>query len=233
MPITYCLIHDRHEGPGLIKTWSRANDYTFKAISVYNDVPMPNIGPLDLIVVMGGPMNIYEEVKYPWLAREKAFLTQCIKDGNQLIGICLGAQLLAERLGATVTTNGKKEIGWYDIEWTDKALEHPYFSGISRNEIVFHWHGDTFSIPPEAIHLATSKACKNQGFLWREQVLGLQFHPEITASLLEEFIQANRNELKCTGPFIQTAGRIKLLSEKNIPDRKALFSILDRFTHKR
>ena len=149
-------------------------------------------------------MGVHEEQKYPWLSDEKEFIKQCLKSGVKIVGICLGAQLLADVLGAKVYRNGQKEIGWYPIEWERESLKHTLFDFFPKQQKVLHWHGDTFDIPENATNLAVSSACDHQGFLYQDRVLGLQFHLEMTKQSLYDLIQNSRGELSRGGRYIQT-----------------------------
>ena len=132
------------------------------------------------MIVMGGPMNIYEEKKYPWLLREKCFIEDATKTGKVVIGICLGAQIIADVLGANVYAGEHKEIGWFPIFRTKEAGESIVFRDFPSELEVFHWHGDSFDLPSGCIRLAESAACPNQAFIYDERVVGLQFHLEVT-----------------------------------------------------
>lgn len=233
MPSIFCLTHTSHEGPGLIEDWAQETGLPFHIIPVYNGSSFPEPEPSDGIVVMGGPMNIYDDQLYPWLIKEKLFLTRYISNGNKILGICLGAQLLADRLGARVTGNEYPEIGWFDINWSNEALKHPYFSDCRTTERYLHWHGDTFEIPPGSLHLASSEVCKNQGFLWNSQVLGLQFHPEIAEEALRKMIMGNKSDLEQNSPYIQSEEQIINGSGLYCSDSETLFKLLDRFINKR
>jgi GMP synthase-like glutamine amidotransferase len=180
---------------------------------------------------MGGPMSVNDEKKYPWLAAEKKLIRQAIAEDKTVIGICLGAQLIAESLGAKVYQNDQKEIGWFPIKLTSEAIQHKLFFNLQNPITVFHWHGDTFDIPGNAIHLATSKACKNQGFLYQNKILGLQFHLETTKESLHQMIINGRDEL-VNGQYIQTEKEIENTPEFFEENRKFLFSLLDRLAKK-
>ncbi|GAB6076562.1 glutamine amidotransferase-related protein [Desulfurobacterium crinifex] len=146
----------------------------------------------DILVILGGPMGVYEEGKYPFLKYEKELIEQFYKSGKKVLGVCLGAQLIANTFGANVY-KGKfgKEIGW-DFIYPQDHLEIIY-----QNEIeVFHWHGDTFDLPECAVRMASSVKYRNQAFRIGNQVVGLQFHLEITPEDLEKWIDAYREELE-------------------------------------
>lgn len=144
------------------------------------DEEFPADTDFDLLVIMGGPMNIYEDEQYPWLKQEKAFIKKVINSDKFVLGICLGAQLLADVLGAKVYKNDFSEIGWFPVEVDNEALKVPVMSGFSSEIQAFHWHGDTFDIPQDSIRLGSTEGCKNQGFIYKDRVIGLQFHLEIT-----------------------------------------------------
>lgn len=195
--------HVPYEDPGYILDWCNRNDVRVSFTRFYENEPVPEPGNFDCLVVMGGPMGVYDEKEFPWLSAEKEIIASAIKNNIPVLGICLGAQLLATVLGAPVYKNSEKEIGWFDIYFTQ--LEHmPSFfkNRQSQSMKVFHWHGDTFDLPENAILLATSEACKNQAFLYGDRVIGLQFHFEVTEASLESMIGYGRNEL-VKGRYIQ------------------------------
>jgi GMP synthase-like glutamine amidotransferase len=176
---------------------------------------------------MGGPMGAYDEKKYDWLASEKQLIKNAIRCDKTVIGICLGAQLIAQVLGAKVYPNQHKEIGWFPIQLSDEAIANKLFKGLSKTLTVFHWHGDMFDLPTDATHVASSKACKNQAFLYNEKVIGLQFHFEMTEAALQKMIE-NGNEELVPGSYVPTAERS--LNNRNLIEnnKRVLFDLLDR-----
>ncbi|HEV3137011.1 MAG TPA: type 1 glutamine amidotransferase [Pirellulales bacterium] len=140
------------------------------------------------LVVMGGPMNADETDRYPFLATEIDWLRQAVAAGLPTLGICLGAQLLAKSLGARVFRNRVKEIGWHDLELLPTALADPLLAGSRTRETVFQWHADTFDPPPGAVHLARSALCEQQVFRYAANAYGLQFHLEITAEMVADWL---------------------------------------------
>jgi GMP synthase-like glutamine amidotransferase len=146
-----------------------------------------------MLIVLGGPMSVNDEDTFPWLVAEKQFIRDAVNAGKSVLGICLGAQLIACTLGAKVYTNDIKEIGWFPIEGTSSG-DSLTFSFPATLE-VFHWHGETFDLPPDAIRLASSQWCKNQAFQVGTSVIGLQFHLETTPESVEEIISHCRGEL--------------------------------------
>ncbi len=154
-------------------------------------------------MLMGGPMNIYEEVKYPWLANEKRFIEKAISAGKAILGVCLGAQLIADVLGAKVRRNRYEEIGWFPVWKTQEANGSRLFQGFAQEIEAFHWHGDTFDLPPGAIHVARSAGCEHQAFVYNERVIGLQFHLEITRRGGRRLVEHSKEEV-VEGLFVQS-----------------------------
>src|ERR1051325_8038062 len=151
--------HVAFEDLAEIEVWARQNHHTVTATRLYRNEPLPGLGDLDALVVLGGPMNIYEEEEYPWLVEEKRLIGDAIAAGKRVLGICLGSQLIADVLGARVVRNPEKEIGWFPITLTDAAFNLPLLAGLPRTFPVFSWHGDTFPLPHNATHLAASEPC--------------------------------------------------------------------------
>ena len=180
---------------------------------------------LDWLIIMGGPMSVNDEKKYPWLKDEIQFINNAILSGKTVIGICLGAQLIAKALGAKVYKNNNKEIGWFNIKFTPEVESIKHFRGFKREEKVFHWHGDTFDLPDNAVLLASSEACENQAFIINEKVLAMQFHLETTKQSLEEMINNGRNEL-VKSDYIQS-DESQLINEDLInQNNELLFGLL-------
>lgn len=140
-------------------------------------------------------MGVYEEVQFPWMKEEKDFIRKSIETGKIVLGICLGAQLIAEALGAAVFKNEYREIGRFPIDRKINANESAFAEVFPETLDVFHWHGDKFEIPKGAKLLASSEACRNQGFILDSRVVGLQFHLEITPESATALIQNCRSEL--------------------------------------
>ncbi|WP_438432774.1 type 1 glutamine amidotransferase [Gorillibacterium sp. sgz500922] len=197
------LQHIPLETPGSLLEWAKEAGHTMTRTLFSACEPLPEHAEVDGLIVMGGPMNIYEEEAYPWLRAEKAFIRQTIEQHKPVLGICLGSQLIADAIGGKVTANPEPEIGWWPIEWKADALNHPLFARFPRQATVFHWHFDTFSeLPPEARVLASSAACGRQAFVYGDRVVGLQFHLENTPELLKGYVEAARSDWPA-GPYIQ------------------------------
>ncbi|MBN1589011.1 MAG: type 1 glutamine amidotransferase [Pirellulales bacterium] len=146
------------------------------------------------LIILGGPMNADEVEKYPFLAPEVDWIRQAVGRELPVLGICLGSQLLAKALGATVRPNGRKEIGWYSIELTEVAEHDSLFAGCAAKQTVYQFHGDTFTLPRGAVHLAQSPWCKNQAFRFGRHAYGLQFHIEVTRQMAEDWLAQPDNQ---------------------------------------
>ena len=197
------LQHVPFEGPGFIESWALVRGHRLTATRLYAGHRLPATEEFDWLFILGGPMNVYEESRYPWLAREKRFIGEALREGKVLIGICLGAQLLACVLGAKVTRNPCVEIGWYPVQKASQASQSSLSGFLPDSFPAFHWHGDTFEIPRGAVHLARSEACENQAFAFDERVVAFQFHLESTRESVENLIHSCPEDL-AEGPFIQS-----------------------------
>jgi GMP synthase (glutamine-hydrolysing) len=187
--------HVPFESPGHIEQWAKQRHHAQTLTRFYAGDGIPPIADIDWLIVMGGPMGVYDTARYPWLDNEKGFIRQCINEKKLVTGICLGAQLIAAALGAAVYPHISKEIGWYPVHLTEAGKADSIFSELPDTFTVLHWHGDTFDLPEGATLLASSSVCRNQAFLFKERTLGLQFHFETTPATLALMIENCRSEL--------------------------------------
>ena len=189
------LQHVPFEGLGSMEPHLTARGHELSYSALYRNEIDHDPADLDWLIVLGGPMGVHDEHVHPWLADEKQFIRTVIAAGKPVLGICLGAQLLAEVLGARVYQNQHREIGWHPIR-REAEPGNSAIAAVFPDECnVFHWHGDTFDLPDGAVHLASSEACRNQGFIWDGRVVGLQFHLETTQSTAEDLIAHCPDEL--------------------------------------
>jgi GMP synthase-like glutamine amidotransferase len=195
--------HVPFEGLGSIADWLSQRGHQIDCTRFYAEERLPDPDKPDFLVIMGGPMSVNDEVTYPWLISEKQFIRQFIAAGKPVLGICLGAQLIASAMGARVYPSPRKEIGWHHIESTECA-DPPLFG---NRETVFQWHGETFDLPEGARHLARSEVCENQAFALGDRVIGLQFHLETTPESAALLVSHCGEEL-VAGPTIQSARQI-------------------------
>ncbi len=202
----HCLQHVPFEGIGHIEVWAEKNNHSLSFTRFFEDVTLPPQDDFDWLVVMGGSMNIFDD-GLSWLNVEKRFVKETINSGKIIVGICLGAQLIAHVLGAKVYANSQKEIGWWPVSTTQEGRESGLLNDFPDEFITFHWHGDTFDTPEGAINLLSSAVTPNQAFLYDDRVLALQFHFETTTRSLDEITSNCRDEL-IDAPFIQTEKEI-------------------------
>ncbi|MDP6925124.1 MAG: type 1 glutamine amidotransferase [Candidatus Scalindua sp.] len=184
------------EGPGTIGGFLDDDGIPYNVIDVFNEEPLPNsLSNTSAVIVLGGPMNVYEEEKYTFLKQEDEFLKEVIEEGLPTLGFCLGAQLIAKATGALVKQNPQKEIGWFSVSVTGEGSDDPLFRGFQEEFDVFQWHGDTFDIPEDAVRLAESELCPNQAFRVGSNIYGLQFHVEVTDEMIYQWLDAYRDEV--------------------------------------
>ena len=145
------------------------------------------------LVVLGGPMSVYHDHRYPHLTSEMKLIEDAMKRNLPVLGICLGAQLIAKTLGAAVYANPQKEIGWYDLRPTRETVQDPVLKALRSEEKVFQWHGDTFDMPMGAVHLAASPICTHQAFRYGDSVYGLQFHLEVDEPMIMRWLRVPEN----------------------------------------
>ena len=181
---------------------------------------------IDWLIVMGGPMGIYDEENYPWLCAEKRFIKEAIDSEKIVLGICLGAQLIADVLGAKVYRNEHREIGWYKINRRPETDNTILSKAIPEQIEVFHWHGDTFDIPDDATALAESEACKNQGFILHDRVVAFQFHLETTLESATALIQNCRNDLDGS-QYVQSEEEMLSNTQRFSTINQVMFSVLN------
>jgi len=230
MKIHY-IQHVSFEGLGLIAKWAQVRNHSISGTKFYEKYKFPAIGDYDALVIMGGPMSVHDTADHDWLEPEKEHIRQAINAGKHVLGICLGAQLIADVLGAKVSKARAKEIGWFPIAWSDSAMGHKIISGLNPAINVLHWHGEEFAIPKDALHMASSKACANQAFFYKERVLGLQFHMEMDAGAIEDLIENCGDEIAKPFPSIQTAEVIRENKNNIHACESALFKLLDNWTN--
>ncbi len=199
----HILQHEKFEGPGYIEDWIRGKNHELTYTRFYENSELPASDGFDFLIIMGGSMSVNDEQRFPWLKQEKQFIKSAIENGKIVLGICLGAQLIASSLGKKVFPNLYKEIGWFEITLTPEAKGNKLFDFFPNETNVFHWHGDTFDLPDNATHIAASQGCRNQAFVYKDKVIGLQFHIEATESLLRSMAANGLDEL-VEDKYIQT-----------------------------
>lgn len=177
------------EGPGIIGNCLTGGQIPHQILNLEQDPLFPKLDDFTHIVLLGGPMNVYEEDRYPFLRGEDLFIKEALQRGKKILGICLGAQLIAKALGATVRKSAVREIGWYHIQLTEEGKTDPLFSHMPESFAAFQWHEDTFDIPKSARLMATSYPVFHQAFRYGEGAYGLQFHLEVTPEMIHDWMK--------------------------------------------
>lgn len=222
----HSLHHVSFEGLGRIADWADRRGWTRSATWQHRGDPLPNLKDVDLLCIMGGPMSVGDEHLFPWLAPEKALIQEALARNIPTIGVCLGAQLIAEVSGAPVAPMPHKEIGWHDIRKLEAASSCFWMSSFPNILKVLHWHGDQFAIPPGATPLWASEACPNQGFALGS-ALALQFHLELSRENLALLVDHAGDELESESPAVQTVEQILTGAHAFDPLRGVLYRLLD------
>jgi GMP synthase (glutamine-hydrolysing) len=218
--------HADYEGPGEIAAWACERGHTLTITHIYRGDPLPFWDSFDLLVVMGGEMNVYEYRDWPWLKPEREMIEAALAAGKRVVGICLGAQLIADALGSRVTQNPEFELGWLPIAFTPEAAE--FLEPLPAESTVLHWHGDTYELPTGATRLAFTPACPEQGFVIPGKCLGVQFHLETNPELASQMVQSQEHWPH--GPYVQTRLEVLVQAAKHQKaNRQLLHALLDAF----
>jgi len=202
----HSLHHVDFEGLGTIAAWARDAGHTVTSSWLSAGDRLPDHAAYDALLVMGGPMSVHDDALHPWLVDEKRFVRAALDREKPILGICLGGQLLAHVLGARVAPQSELEIGWFPVRRT-AALATPLAAILPDAFDAFHWHGEAFELPPGAVHLASSDACRQQAFAWGDRVIGLQFHVETTVEIAAALVEHCPDDLR-PGRYIQPAAVI-------------------------
>jgi len=223
----HVIQHVPFEVPGLIAQWTLERGHTITTTRAWAD-EFPSEAGEGLLVVLGGPMGAADDDALPWLRPEKRFIAETIAAGQPVLGVCLGAQLIALVLGGSLRRNRETEIGWYPVMLTPEGEESPLFAEWPAEAVVGHWHGDTFELPDGMQPVLSSAHCRNQAFVFDDRVVGLQFHLEWTPELLGGMLEACADELAEPGPAIATATELLAGLEVGTEERRELlFALLD------
>ncbi|OOC62664.1 type 1 glutamine amidotransferase [Paenibacillus ihbetae] len=217
--------HFAFDDPSAIIQWAEQSGNEVSVREPEFGIHQEWLEALDLLVILGGPMSVYQESEYPWLVEEKAFVKSAIDKGKKVLGICLGAQMIAEVLGASVYPARQKEIGWHRMYRTRQL--HPWLAHFPEEFESFSWHGDTFDLPATARLLVSSAACENQAFAVGEHVMGLQFHLETTSECIDGML-ANWSHEIWEAPYIQNEILIRSGTAQIAITRMLLWGILDQ-----
>ena len=221
------LQHVPFEGIGSMESYFISYGHQLSSTHLYLDQPFPKLHDFDWLIVMGGPMGVGDELQYSWMSKEKSFIKSSIESGKIVLGICLGAQLIAEVLGAKVYKSSDREIGWFPIN-VPEQVNNTILQGVFPQGIeVFHWHGETFDIPVPGVLLASSEACQNQGFIVDNRIVGLQFHLETTPDSAKALVENCRNELDGS-KFVQNEKEILAQESRFLQINQVMTAVLER-----
>ena len=221
------LQHVEFEGPAAVADWAAQRGFSIRLFHLYRDTTLPSLSDFDMLTVMGGPMSANDEARLGWLSPEIALVRNAIAADKTVLGICLGAQIIAKSLGARVYPGSANEIGWFPVQRT--AGSHPFFDGLPDTFKPFHWHGETFDLPHEGTLLAKSEITKTQAFAVGQRVLGLQFHMEATEESVRALLKGAAYKIG-HGVFEQPPATILASIEQCASLRPLLDTVLDRLT---
>jgi GMP synthase-like glutamine amidotransferase len=199
--------HSSTEGPGYFATYLDLRDLPWRLVAVDQGEAVPaRAAQFSGLVFMGGPMSVNDEL--PWIAPVLQLIREAVTAEVPVLGHCLGGQLMAKALGGVVGRNLVKEIGWGEIEIADNSQARAWFGPDLRRFQSFHWHGETFTIPPGAVRIMGNRNCENQGFVMGKN-LGMQCHVEMTRELVESWCESGATEIaEATSPAVQTRGQM-------------------------
>ncbi len=225
------LQHVPFETPEQISVWAKEKGHKLTGNLLYENDCFPPFSEFDMLVILGGPMGTYDEEAFPWLVLEKQFIKEAIRQRKLVLGICLGAQLIAEVIGGKVYKNQYKEIGWFPVRLTEGAKHSIFFNLLPEEYMAFHWHADTFELPAQAVKVAFSKGCANQAYEYGNHVIGLQFHLECSDSSIRNLVEYSADDME-QGLYVQHPddmyGRTGHLTQSNA----VLFTLLDAMERK-
>lgn len=221
------LKHVPFEGLGSMENIFVEHGCKLSRTCMYEDQSLPSIHDIDALIVMGGPMGVNDDDEYPWLTLEKEFIESVIKRDIPVLGICLGAQLIANVLGAQVSKNAHEEIGWFPINRSKELIDNR-MQDMPLEFDALHWHSDTFAIPSGGAHFLSSEGCANQGFVYGNATIALQFHLEMLPSNIEAIYHECGSPDK-KGRYIHSLEEMLLPAEKFQQANKILKNLLEAF----
>ena len=201
--------HSPTEGPGYFATFLISQNIPLELIKIDAGEPVPNdLSAYSGLVFMGGPMSVNDDL--PWIAPELSLIREAVRQDIPVLGHCLGGQLIAKALGGTVTKNPVKEIGWGEVSIFDQPTARAWFGNAPSRFLSFHWHGETFSLPPDATRILESPYCANQAYVLGKH-LGMQCHVEMTREMIETWCDVGQAEIaEASGPAVQTVAQMAI-----------------------
>lgn len=222
--------HNHFEDLGFIGDWAKSNNFTTSVTRFDLKPELPLIQDFDWLVIMGGAMGVHDSDHYPWILEEIEFIKEAIHSGKIVIGICLGSQMIASALGARVYKNSEPEMGFWPINFSQEAQQDNVFRHFPANLNVMHFHFDTFTLPEGAILMAKSTVTPVQAFRYNKNVFALQFHSELTESILPVFIKELESEI-IAGPLVQNPNEmLQKINYCNV-NNETFSKVLDEILH--
>ncbi|BCM89741.1 hypothetical protein IAD21_01588 [Abditibacteriota bacterium] len=214
--------HEASCGPATLLEWTASRGIELNWVRFDEGATVPPLAEVEALVILGGSMNAYQDEQFPHLASVRAFTREALLAGKKVFGICLGAQIMADALGSRVVRAPIPEKGWVEISRHSEASQSPLFDWLPENYRFISWHGDTFAMPASAIHGATSANCSAQAFVWGQNALAVQFHPEADVPTIEGWINDEPEEN-------QVFLRVQFLSDEALfeSQKRLFFQALD------
>ena len=193
--------HVPHEGLGLLEKIFEEAGVSFQYLDAFQEpFPSVDLSRVSSLVVLGGPMGVYEADRFPFLSKAIELLREALRRKTPTLGICLGSQLLAAAGGAKVYKGSRKEIGWFPVQVNENGARDPLLKYCAPESMVFHWHGDTFDLPAGAVYLASSERYRHQAFRIGERAWGFQFHLEMTEAMIKDWVEVAEEKSKVKNP---------------------------------
>lgn len=219
--------HVPFEGLSCIADWANRHQHQVTYTRWYENTDTSAVAAADWLIIMGGPMGVYEQDHHPWMTTEIALIREAIQQNKKVLGICLGSQLIAAALGANVYPHTQPEIGWFPLDLSFQGQAAPLETVLPHHFNTFHFHGDTFDVPAGATRFAASAACSHQAFIYGDRVIGLQFHMELTAESLQEMILHGAGAIAAGGPFVQNEEKIRQHMNLLTQNTENMYRLLD------
>jgi GMP synthase-like glutamine amidotransferase len=223
----HVLQHSSINTLGTIEEYAKTKNHRLESTRFYEITNPLELDSFDLLIIMGGPMGIYDYKDNLWLKNEKTFIKQAIEAGKTVLGICLGAQLLADILGTRVYENQYIEMGWFPVKAFRSENKQEFLEGLPDEITVFHWHSRTFDLPAGAVQLFESEGCKNQGFIYKGRIVALQFHPEVNEERILNLIKRFGDGM-VNGPFVQKKEEMLGQRKYLASTKEFMFLMLDK-----